>query len=224
MASNFENKMGTNAVFHEMIEYILTSERVLGDPANLAGSVAGKVNVVFQNLIDNINYLKEHGISEADVNALIAAAVVAANENTAGIAEVATQNETNTGTDDTKIVTPQKLKGASFLQNIIPTTTTATFTKHSGNGGITTEDKIIIGKLLFARISFSSDTNTNTVFRITGGRWRILSHSHYNSDGDWVTNEPVFSDIDYQTNYTEFQTNRPMETNDELNIVALLIS
>jgi len=39
----------------------------------------------------------------------------AASETTAGIAEIATQAETNTGTDDTRIVTPAKLAGYSGL-------------------------------------------------------------------------------------------------------------
>jgi len=39
----------------------------------------------------------------------------AASESTAGIAEIATQGETDTGTDDARFVTPLKLKTASFL-------------------------------------------------------------------------------------------------------------
>lgn len=38
----------------------------------------------------------------------------AASEGSAGIAEIATQTETNTGTDDTRIVTPAKLAASSF--------------------------------------------------------------------------------------------------------------
>lgn len=41
--------------------------------------------------------------------------VSAASETSAGIAELATQAETDTGTDDLRIVTPLKLKTASFL-------------------------------------------------------------------------------------------------------------
>lgn len=42
-------------------------------------------------------------------------AAPAASEGTAGIAELATQAETNTGTDDLRIVTPLKLKTQNFL-------------------------------------------------------------------------------------------------------------
>jgi hypothetical protein len=43
------------------------------------------------------------------------AASPAASESTAGIAEIATQAETDAGTDDARIVTPLKLKTASFM-------------------------------------------------------------------------------------------------------------
>lgn len=41
-----------------------------------------------------------------------------ATETRKGVAEIATQAETNAGTDDSRIVTPLKLKNASFLQNL----------------------------------------------------------------------------------------------------------
>lgn len=41
--------------------------------------------------------------------------VSSASETTAGIAEIATQSETNTGTDDARIVTPLKLKTSTLL-------------------------------------------------------------------------------------------------------------
>ena len=43
---------------------------------------------------------------------------VQATESVAGIAEIATQTETNTGTDDAKIVTPKKLEGFTGSSNI----------------------------------------------------------------------------------------------------------
>lgn len=42
----------------------------------------------------------------------------AASETTAGIAEIATQAETNTGTDDARIVTPAKLRNQNFLAQV----------------------------------------------------------------------------------------------------------
>ena len=49
-------------------------------------------------------------ISPSTLEAAVATIIGAATETNAGIAEIATQAETNTGTDDARIVTPLKLK------------------------------------------------------------------------------------------------------------------
>lgn len=51
----------------------------------------------------------------------LASPVAAATESTAGIAEIATDSETSTGTDDTKIVTPKKLKNMNFVKHTAST-------------------------------------------------------------------------------------------------------
>ena len=51
-----------------------------------------------------------------------ATAAASASETTAGVAELATQAETDTGSDDARIVTPLKLKTASFLVRKYTTT------------------------------------------------------------------------------------------------------
>lgn len=56
----------------------------------------------------------------------------AASETTAGIAEVATQAETNTGTDDARFVTPAKLRNQNFLAQV--------FTQTFGDGAATSFD------------------------------------------------------------------------------------
>lgn len=53
----------------------------------------------------------------------------AASETTAGVAEIATQTETNTGTDDARIVTPLKLAGSSYAKK--------KFTANFGDGSAT---------------------------------------------------------------------------------------
>lgn len=59
-------------------------------------------------------------------------AASAASETTSGIAEIATQAETNTGTDDLRFVTPAKLKGQNFLVQL--------FTQTFGDGSATSFD------------------------------------------------------------------------------------
>jgi len=46
-----------------------------------------------------------------------------ADESTKGIAEVATQAETNTGTDDTRILTPLKLEQSDLVQTTVAANT-----------------------------------------------------------------------------------------------------
>ena len=60
---------------------------------------------------------------------------VQATEIVAGIAEIATQTETNTGTDDDRIVTPKKLK--STLGITATLSTTLTYSQLVGNGSAT---------------------------------------------------------------------------------------
>lgn len=60
------------------------------------------------------------------------ASSAAASETTAGIAEIATQAETNTGTDDARMVSPLKLKNCTFVVQMF----TATF----GDGSTTSYD------------------------------------------------------------------------------------
>ena len=65
MASNFENKTGAALDWQSVIEYLLTTDRVLGDPADIVGAVGGKINVVLQQIIDNLNWLREKGLVDA---------------------------------------------------------------------------------------------------------------------------------------------------------------
>lgn len=96
------------------------------------GGAAGKANAGILNLANRTGYLKAHvDILEAIVpqaeaeagtattlrgwNALrvkqaISALVIQATESLLGVAEIATQAETNAGTDDLRIVTPLKLR------------------------------------------------------------------------------------------------------------------
>lgn len=63
-------------------------------------------------------------VTPAILAASLAAGVLPASETQQGIAELATQAETNAGTDDARIVTPLKLK--TSLPSILPAATTST--------------------------------------------------------------------------------------------------
>ncbi len=88
------------------------------------------------------------------INSVAIAGAPAATETTPGIAEIATQAETDTGTDDTKIITPLKLKtvigNASYP---------ASFTTLASSGATTLA---AVG----GAVAISSDTASN--FSVTG--------------------------------------------------------
>ena len=99
MASNFEAKTGADLMFNTLVEYILTTDSVLGDQADLLDSsnFGGKINEVLQAFFDNLNYLK----AELD-----------------GIGTIptkASQTEARTGTNDVKFITALRL--LDFIRN-----------------------------------------------------------------------------------------------------------
>lgn len=98
---------------------------------------------------------------------------VQATESTAGIAEIATQIETNTGTDDTKIVTPKKLEGFTGSSNITEVGTINSGTWQGGTisttylqntSGTNTGDEIQAteGASGIAEIATQTEVNTGT--------------------------------------------------------------
>lgn len=109
MASNFEVKTGAALMFNTLINYLLTTDDVEGDPADITdGSLlAGKINIVLQAFFDNLNYLK----TELESGATI----VDASETAKGIAELANQTEGRSGTDNERIMT--SLRVLDFLRN-----------------------------------------------------------------------------------------------------------
>lgn len=84
-----------------------------------------------------------------NVTTAIAAAVVPATEIAAGIAEIATQVETNAGTDDVRFITPLKLEHRVSLRWLavpvdgLALATTGLFAPEAGRGNFLIEDIII---------------------------------------------------------------------------------
>lgn len=68
-----------------------------------------------------------------------------ADETTKGIAEVATQTETDTGTDDTKIITPKKLNDSTLVQTTVPANT-AKVTNATHTGEVTGATSLTVDK------------------------------------------------------------------------------
>lgn len=74
-------------------------------------------DAIFSSLTLTSDLAIAHGGTAASTAATAFANIKqAANETTTGVAELATQTETNTGTEDTRIVTPLKLKNSSNIQ------------------------------------------------------------------------------------------------------------
>lgn len=106
-------------------------------------------------LTDNSEPVATKVYVDAQIAAVVVGAVPAATETTAGIAEIATQAETNTGTDDARIVSPLKLKTNLTTPPAIGGTTPNT-------GAFTTLTATAVG----AAIALTSDTASS--FGVTG--------------------------------------------------------
>ena len=158
MASNFEAKTGADLIFNTLVEYILTTDSVLGDQADLVDSsnFGGKINEVLQAFFDNLNYLKNEidnfssGPSKANqtqgrsgtddsrymtslrvLDALRNGSGFAANTTRKGSVERATQAEVNTGTDTEKHLTPDTFNDSDAIQGILPAGDLPIFTRGS---------------------------------------------------------------------------------------------
>lgn len=90
----------------------------------------------------------------------------AASESASGIAEIATQAETNTGTDDSRIVTPLKLKNQNFLAPLASPGFTGTPTAPTAAAGTSTTQiattAFVQGELGFAPVSITGATTLDS--------------------------------------------------------------
>lgn len=121
--------------------------------ATLAETVAGESKQVY--------------ISPFTLETAIGTIIGPATETSAGIAEIATQAETNTGTDDTRIVTPLKLKTNLTTPPAIGGTTPAagTFTTLTANGNIV---KNVAGnKDVYTSVATNATAGANSAGTVT---------------------------------------------------------
>lgn len=88
--------------FESDIQFIRTTDKVLGDPPGTQGRLVGPINVVLQKIVNSLVYLQNR-ISGISVDVPNATTTVR------GIAEIATKTEAETGTDTTRITPPVRV-------------------------------------------------------------------------------------------------------------------
>lgn len=88
--------------FEEEINFIRTTDEVLGDPIGTTGTLTGPINVLIQKVVNSLLNLKNRldAINTTQPNATTT---------TRGIAELATQVEAETGEDTTRITPPKRV-------------------------------------------------------------------------------------------------------------------
>ena len=209
MASNFEAKTGAALIFNTLVEYILTTDDVEGDPADLIDSsnFGGKINVILQAFFDNLNYLKNEvesfssvaianqtqGRSGTNNTAAMSSlrvldflrngAGAGANTSRQGVSTRATQAQVDAGTNISAHLTPDTFNDSAQMQALLPQ---ATATISVATGTITVRTNIVIGNLLFMRVENTGVAflPTNTVWTLGGGAWRILTGATFNDSTD----------------------------------------
>ena len=195
--------------FEEDIEFIRTTDRVLGDPPGTQGVLSGPINIIIQKIANSLLYLKNRldNLTFTPPNATTTVK---------GIAEIATKQEAETGTDTTRITPPKRVFDILKHSNAQATTTqrgtseratqaeadtgtndtnhltpkkvkdayfpTSTATVSVSNSkNVTVRENIRIGSLLILRVEFDNDIGTNDTWTLGGGAWRILSTLIYDN-------------------------------------------
>ena len=89
--------------FADEVQFIRTTDRVLGDPPGTAGKLSGPINVVIQKIINSLLWLKNRvdGIDTTVPNATTSQR---------GVIELATADEARAATDTVRAMTPANTK------------------------------------------------------------------------------------------------------------------
>ena len=103
--------------FEQDIAFIRTTDKVLGDPPGTTGALSGPINKVLQKIANSLLNLKTRldGLNITVPNA---------STTVKGIAELATKQEAETGSDTTRIVVPKRVYDILKHVNAQATTTT----------------------------------------------------------------------------------------------------
>ena len=143
-----------------------------------------------------------------------------------GTVKKATQQQVNAGTAEDEYVTPKTLNESDAIQGI-KAAATATVTASAGSN-FTVLENIVIGKILFLRIKFTSNWSGANLI-ISGGKWRLMSAIYYSNSAN--TYENGGGNFDIVTNVQHNTNNlvlRPIsyfnKTNNLMSIIAVLES
>ena len=207
--------------FHEAEDagttgYILTDDDGLGDPVPLIGGFGGKINQIFQNLWDNINYLRKRVGNVPD-----------ATDTQKGISERATQDEVNTGTDDERFITPLTFHESDVIQTILPAATMIVTGRNSSDNVVanafTVEVNQVIGRIGFLRIK-KENSSSSTRIRIAGGKWHLASEILERTLPAYNSGIVTYSNVEHNNNYLQFiPSGGHFTQNQYLNLILYLI-
>ena len=89
--------------FEDEVQFIRTTDRVLGDPPGTVGVLSGPINVVLQKIINSLLFLKNR-IGAIDTT------VPNATTSQRGVIELATADEARAATDTVRAMTPANSK------------------------------------------------------------------------------------------------------------------
>ena len=186
----------------EDIEFIRTTDRVLGDPPGTQGVLSGPINVIIQKIANYLLYLKDR-LDNLTIT------VPNATTSNKGIAELANQTEGRSGSDSTRIMTSQRVQDyirnasnarattthygvaikATQTQAVSLTDTSAYLTaalveailRHSNAQASETRR----GTVEFANETEAQDENNNTKALTAASLYRT-ARNEISSDGKWA--------------------------------------
>lgn len=237
MASNFQNKTGNNLIWQSVIEYLLTTDRVIGDPADIVGAVGGKINVVLQQLIDNINWLRENGLKESAVQSLINSAIsglitesranqlinnalVSGTTSRKGIVELATREEGVARSKADVVITPDAMDAALDALPIAPAGNLPAFQNNFSQTLNFTSDRI--GNFGIFKITVNRSISS---VRIISTSWVPINQNNivFYNDSENRFDEIDSSGFDWQTGGSYFSTSVNLSVNDILYVLLLKV-
>ena len=118
--------------FEEIIEFIRTTDKVLGDPPGTTGVLTGPINKVIQKIANSLLNLKTR-IDGLNITVPNASTTVK------GIAELATKLEAETGTDTTRIIVAKR------VYDILKHANAQATTLQRGTGQLATRLELLAG-------------------------------------------------------------------------------
>ena len=237
-------------MFHTLVEYILTSDSVLGDAADIVDSstFGGKINEVLQAFFDNLTYLKNEvdnfssGPSKANqtqgrsgtndaaymtslrnLDQIRNGTGVTADTTRQGVSTRATQAQVNTGTAIAPHITPATFNNSDVIQSVFPAAAMAV-TGHNPSDNVVSNAFTVSVNQVLGKTGFlrirKDDTSQTTRIRITGGGWRLASLIIEKSTSIYTT-AYTLNNVNHDNNYFQFLVSGGQFTqNDFVNLIV----